>query len=833
MAARRADVREGYRRGEEIWRARALEQYQGHFNVVDAVKQMFLDKAHPALKLQRMAEDKARGDMADAVNAKYALGELAYGDDRSSMWLKKLQREVHEPMLAAGISPTDMGEYLQMKRIAGGDRTEIANPAGHTPETAKEMLADLERQLGPAKWAALDGQYAPAFHAMVYAETERAVRAGSYNAETHAKVIEPNRGNYATFAVLDYLQDNIPAGIRQQVGTFKDVANPYTASIMKTLSLRRLNDLQDAKNTLRDMLLEHLPGEIEKQPSRVLGMKSNGTPVFGEPRPPEGKEHLVVLEDGKPAYYAVDPYVARVFKSPANNALIRAIRALSAPFRPLMVAWNPAWALGNVPRDFARAYRNLVRVPGQPGLAKFMAEWFKALPDAMSRVRGIDNATVDEMIRSSALAQRGRVYQEDPDAQKLDRLLQNHGLLPRADANRLLGLLKKTTDAIEAFGAATIAVPKIASWRLARQAGMTPRQAAYFVRNLGGHPDFRRGGHLTPLSNNVLLFSNMAGQALCADYDTATNPKTRSGWWMRYLLTSGIPRLLMKAASMGIMGYGLKKMMDAIPEYDKVNYICIPYGWSNGKVLYLRIPQDEAGRLISGTLWKSSQFFEKNWSDALGGLFQFWSSQAPSMSPWLESADKWGQFLSGQNPYDAFYRQDTVTPTDFTAGGWYAYRDMLTWQLNQFGVASIIAHPAIQTLGAGNASKQGPTSMLIDSIPGINRFFRESDSGVREDQEQGERMEDEERARFRLSLPDEARDLVRERYQLDRLFRSGPMSVADQQRRSQVDSFYSQAYLPLTKGILAAQKDGDRVLETRLRGQLAAVAKSLGQPIKP
>src|SRR5208337_1362321 len=124
------------------------------------------------------------------------------------------------------------------------------------------------------------------------------------------------------------------------------------------------------------------------------------------------------------------------------------------------------------------------------------------------------------------------------------------------------------------------------------------------------------------------------------------------------------------------MGPALKKMYDNIPDYDKTNYLCLPWGrTAKGKTCYVRIPEDETSRLISGSLWKSAKFIEGNWNDGIKDLAQFWGSQLPTTTPPVESALNWGQFLSGRNPYNSFYRSSIVTPDAFTAGGWPAYKD--------------------------------------------------------------------------------------------------------------------------------------------------------------
>ena len=108
------------------------------------------------------------------------------------------------------------------------------------------------------------------WHDIIFESVETAVKVGTYNKEVFETKLLPNKYNYAAFAVVDYLQEYMPPGIKAQVGTLKEIANAFDATMLKTTFLNRLNVLQAAKNGFMDTWLENFPEEIEKASGDVV-----------------------------------------------------------------------------------------------------------------------------------------------------------------------------------------------------------------------------------------------------------------------------------------------------------------------------------------------------------------------------------------------------------------------------------------------------------------------------------------------------------------------------------------------------------------------------------
>jgi hypothetical protein len=103
------------------------------------------------------------------------------------------------------------------------------------------------------------------FHDLVFEAVQEGVDVGVYNKDTYESTILPNRDSYAAFAVLDYLDEHVPAGIKKMVGTLKEVANPFTATVLKTVTLHNLISLQRSKMAARDLLRRISPARSRRR----------------------------------------------------------------------------------------------------------------------------------------------------------------------------------------------------------------------------------------------------------------------------------------------------------------------------------------------------------------------------------------------------------------------------------------------------------------------------------------------------------------------------------------------------------------------------------------
>ena len=293
--------------------------------------------------------------------------------------------------------------------------------------------------------------------------------------------------------------------------------------------------------------------------------------------------------------------------------------------------------------------------------------------------------------------------------------MQRYGLLKKDEpvTNRTIRIARKTilkpiTMLLEGirFTSNTLEiVSKIAGAKVRQAGGESGKQLAYNLRNYTGTPNWKTKGFNTRTTNALFIFSNIMKEGIKSDYQIATNPKTRSGYWWKTVKIDILPKLLMFLAGAGLLGDLLKEFFDDISEYDKSNYIIIPLGWYyvednkldflntgekdiNGrKAVYARIPHDENGRLIAATFWKISNMVKDggNTKD-LQNIFDFGAGQLPSLSPAITVGTGWAQYLSGKNPYDDFRGRAVIDDTTFAAGGAPALKKMVQWSTNSLGL---------------------------------------------------------------------------------------------------------------------------------------------------
>jgi len=230
-------------------------------------------------------------------------------------------------------------------------------------------------------------------------------------------------------------------------------------------------------------------------------------------------------------------------------------------------------------------------------------------------------------------------------------------------------------------------VSKIAGAQVREAGGESGKILSYNVRNYTGTPNFKVRGVHTNVTNEIFIFSNIMKEGFKSDYQIATDPKTRSGYWWKTAKIDLLPKMLMAAAFAGLLGDALKDFYEKVTEYDKTNYIIVPLGWYDTetskyyglnepgnearKAIYFRIPHDETGRFISSLFWKalSAPGKQENAVQFIGDVFAFGAGQLPNITPAITIGKNWLDFVAGKNPYDSFRGRSIIDETTFTAGG--------------------------------------------------------------------------------------------------------------------------------------------------------------------
>ncbi|HPC58775.1 MAG TPA: hypothetical protein PK689_07240, partial [Kiritimatiellia bacterium] len=613
---RARDVEQMFADGEQIFKAKVKarqERGRSFAGFWMELAQDLLDRFAPALaRANRVA---GAGPYPGGPDPRDILDRYGLREVTTYRWLRRLYETVVQPLEARGLTLEDLGKVLFWERIAAGDRSVVANPLGHDPDAARAALMHWRLHHGLGDWTLLKDAVAR-FHDLVFETIRQAVDVGAYNRDVFNNRLAPNKDYYASFAVLDYLEDYLPPGIRQQIGTFKRVANPFLATVLKTISLQNLIAWQEAKNAVVRMLQTHFPEEIE--PAKMRGAYPHLEPA----PPPPDRGLLMRLEDGRPKWYYVDPYIARAFEEVQPGHLRRVLKLLDYGFRsifyPLYITYSAGFMLAMSPlRDYQRTAQNLL---GRKfNRLRLWIDYLKTFSDARSRFYGQASPLIREMEANFALGTPydtfSGLWRDDAFAEILRRFhfLPNEearglwdkfvfapihrALAPVEAVGELLDAkLRAVTgwnvrpvhamlhplDTVEFYGMILDTLPKTASYRILRRRGLTPAQAAQWVRNNAGLPAVHRKGLAVETVRALLPFWNVFIQGWRADAKLATAPKTRAGWWLRWALQDGWLAMLQGLAAGGMLGAALKELFDGISEYRKTNYQVLPLGFVAG-----------------------------------------------------------------------------------------------------------------------------------------------------------------------------------------------------------------------------------------------------------
>lgn len=317
-------------------------------------------------------------------------------------------------------------------------------------------------------------------------------------------------------------------------------------------------------------------------------------------------------------------------------------------------------------------------------------------------------------------------------------------------------------------------VPKLGAYRLmTKELGYSPEDAGGYVRNWIGTPNWAKKGTWSRLGNDIFPFQNIWQKGWQADarlmrgrseVPSGRKPKSAASWWLRWLLTGALPKLVMAAGAAGLLGETLRRLYGRVGSYWMQNYDVIPIGERGGgtvdgaKTVFIPVPQDFTDRILSGFMY----LLARGTMDAAKGnpravkpadAVSLGTSDMPGLNPVLKIADGWRTYLAGGNPYDSFRSRQVLTQQQEDAGAAYTIGPMLNWTLQQNGVSQLFSWN----------EKAGTTTELVTGmIPGINGMVKWSDTGLREKVTAGETELRGASARIALSMPSQVQQLRHE-----------------------------------------------------------------------
>ncbi len=719
---REEGVEEMFEAGERQAAAERLATQKTARDVVESVRDELLDRNEGVLAYLRKAK-KAGKVVRPEDSPQYALEEMNYVSSEVKAHLESYN-EILKDLNEAGLAWKQLGHRLFHERVIN-ERGELFNPRGFTPETSRKQLEFSEKRLGPEKWGALT-KAVDKFRESREGVLDIMAESGMFSDDLMNKAT--NNPFYATFDVFSKHADDagggsgIGASIHGQIGTLQEISNPATATLMKDVALIKAIRRNDAVKKTISFL------EKEFDPSVVRPAQTKWNGKFHEPQRPKdpNKDLLAYMEGGKIKVFVVDKWVANAFdRDPGEaSAVLDAARLSQKFFREIFTQKNPGFQLFNLWRDYFRAYKNL------PGIsfAGLTRHYIKALTPAFRRGFDIPDQLISEMLRKKMLItvedKWGLSTDDEQVEAVMDRYFGNKAKEDPGLKDKFLSLFKWVGD----IGSAIEAMPKVAGYQYLKEhqkeLGLSDKELAHMVRGQVGSPDFMRKGRGYSWMNNIFMFSNAIKEGWRSDLEVMRARPGEYAWKTFKANMTG--KLLMLGAAAGLMGLKMKDMMDGVPEYDKTNYLVIPLGKTpQGRTVYMRLPQDEAGRFISGLFWKmaTGSADPQNLADYMAG-------QAPTLNPVLGAAADTVMYTSGKNPYDFFRQRNVIPEQEFEAGGWRSHRIFLKHLANTLGAGIVHQFKTNDLQKVKTELEEGLGLPIASNI--IGRFIKVSDYGKAE-----------------------------------------------------------------------------------------------------
>jgi hypothetical protein len=592
----------------------------------------------------------------------YWTEELPYVAGKLLEHYRQVDSNIVQPLIKKGVTVDDLGEHMMLKRIAG-ERANMANPLGHTPQTALKQLEVLKSKLGDEKYGKVEKAVEDYWklRERIFDDLE----ASGMLSEKLIAHIKNNR-DYATFNVMAEFEKQYGRGVTshiyKQIGTLNEIRNPFVATLMKDAALIRAAEVTKAKRDMIQFLRETDPKAVTAAETRWNGKYHE--PIDAKD-PSQGM--VIYLQQGKPeAFYIPRDMAETFFQRPfEGKALVKGIQAVTMPLKAVLVSKNPIWMLRNIIRDF---YGTATQIPGLSA-SKLSLYYARALKDAYKdAIKGESTETVNEMLRKKMLVvDRQWSSMDVPGETAVDLKLQKIGENPVRTRNLFVRPLVRISDALERAGKFTERLGKIAGYKyLETRADIPERTRAHLVRTRVGTPDPYRAGYASPIYNNIFLFSNIAKEGFRASKEAFTEKPADYTWkTFKYNIA---PKLVMLGLATGLGGPTAKKVMDGVSEYDKTNYLIVPL-WldKKGKSVYLRFPQAYTGQVIGGLFWKliNGKIAGRESMTAFG-----LGSTPYGVNPYLTvSSDLIQYYGLGLNPYDSYKGRTVLSDQEYKAGG--------------------------------------------------------------------------------------------------------------------------------------------------------------------
>ncbi len=843
------DALKGYGRADAVFMAQHLRRERllggAPENVLGRLQSELLEAASPAIR--RYLDGKAEGLVpSGAKDFRLLFGELTLADNEVHGFLSDFHRSVLAPLDAAGVNWHDLGLYMQHMRVLKGDRArevveeleaaeldesgevtreavtktsfddKLFNPGGVQVKDARLQVSELLRRQPnrEARVALIRAQRE--MRRIWEGVVDQAVACGIFEAGAVEKMRAGARGFYAPFVVVDYFTGSVASTMRAQGGTFKEVANPALAMVLKAVTTVRAAQLNKAKVEAMLTLSKVNPDEW-----KPVKRKTNFSP-FPEPANRQDEALFVVRWGGKPEAYHIPRELAEVFERAPGASVSVVTQSLNYLFQnffhPNFIQYSPTFTVRGAERDMGRAFTNMPTWKGKGAVMwsivrNFMSGWFGMPLDeagglARKYLAGEYDPVLADMLAARAIspphelyAAGGRIFHPGDDGEAVNALLQRHAVTGKPhekhDLYRKLGgyvFMGRLMDHIGFVNETNESVAKLKAWMyLTRELGWPKDKAAGFVRDMIGVPNTLAAGAHLKVAGAAMQYVRVAVRGWHQDFALMTGDSPYAGlpgmepvgkvaagsmlaarvaaraasgasvgaaWFgLGLVFAAGV---MVALAEAGLFGEEVKRLYRRLPEYQKQSRMQLPVGsvgyGASEQTVAVPFAMDDTQRLFfgAGRFLALAATGQRTWSEAGNAAANTAGGMIPGPNALIKQVGAWASYATGNAPRDENGRA-ILNEAEMKAGGTPGLARMTLWSLDQFGVPTKVL--------TGRQEVEGDLSGVA-RLPIVKGFVTISNAGEFESMEREKDRADEATNYVRARRPDNARALMAERTML-------------------------------------------------------------------
>ena len=680
----------------------------------NTMKYKLYDEYFAITRDQNLYEERTGKTWKEGEDPTLGVEKMLYNKSAHEEYIFDLQYMVREFSKDMEIPQENIELYLFFRRIALGDRSELINPFGVDRKIAAEEMATLEtqhpelRDVAEQFWLVRQKNF-----------IKEVQESDMFDAKLKQKIIENK--DYVKFNVVEHMDARYGKGMGAkligQIGTFKGVESPLTATVFSDLSIIDAivkNKAIDNTIKMYEEALKTAPKMFHFEKAEYETVMLNGFAIerpvepHGEKYKGKNLELLMVMRKGKLKGFYVDKWVAKAFKESAIDRYKAWawVQNMNAYFREVYTVSNPGFMLFNAARDFQRTVKNLPSRGWYDEIplvkwASYLPFWAKGGVDGVHRYFGVPNPVISNMRSGRSLISVAEPWGEPSDVMAMERRIAQFSQSKTSWNEYIHHPIRTMIDGIRIFGQFVETQNKAGGQRWMERyfPELSKERIAHIVRVQLGSPAFLRKGEAFSVYNNLFMFSNAMKEGWRGDWEsfrrdplTGKKSSKRSAEYLNSTFQQAFAtKALMFAMAQGLVGLTDEDkaknatIMGMTSNYIKTNYIVIPLdlvevqgpdgeSWVQ-KGIILTIPLDETARFISGNVWQmftnSPMAHPATRTGEFGeGLMDYAAGQTPSFSPLFKMLQQAGDYYVGNgNPYDYFREENVISEQAQKAGG--------------------------------------------------------------------------------------------------------------------------------------------------------------------